>query len=330
VVVPASVSNLGGGFDTLAVAVQLYLRVRIVDVRPDGQARLTVVRSTPPVRGRNAVERAFEALARRTGLRAPSVSVEVDSDIPMAAGLGSSAAAAVAGLRVFEHVAEPGAHAPGPQGLGPGPKGPGLRDEVLLAVAASLEGHADNAAAALCGGLTSVVDRDGEEPVALRWHWPEELRLVVATPSVGLPTSKARAALPDAVPRKDAVFNLQRVLSLVHALQHGEYDRLREATQDRLHQPARSALVPQLAAVLALEDPEILAAFLSGAGPSVALVARRDFARLERLLTSVYERAGSPATVRTLAVHQRADAREALAACPEPSRGAGAAHRRSV
>ena len=137
VLVPASVANLGAGFDALAVAVQLYLRVRIVDVRQDGQARLTVVRSTPPVRGRNAVERAYEAIARRTGLRAPSVSVEVESDIPMASGLGSSAAAVVAGLRVFEHLA---ADAPGPQGSG-------LRDEVLLGVAASLEGHADNAAA---------------------------------------------------------------------------------------------------------------------------------------------------------------------------------------
>lgn len=309
--VPASVANLGGGFDTLAVAVQLYMRVRIVDVRHGGEARLTVVRSMPPVRGRNAVERAFEAVARRTGLKAPAVSVEVESDIPMAAGLGSSAAAAVAGLRVFEHVAEPD------------PQDPGLRESTLLAVAASLEGHADNAAAALHGGLTSVVERVAEEPVALRWHWPEELRLVVATPSAGLATSKARAALPDAVPRKDAVFNLQRVLSLVHALQSGEYDRLREATEDRLHQPARHALVPQLAAVLALEDPEILAAFLSGAGPSVALLARRDFARLERLLTTIYERAGSPAAVRTLSVHQHAAHETLAAAGPEPRRGAG-------
>lgn len=286
--VPASVANLGAGFDTLAVAVQLYLRVRIVDVRDDGQARLTVVRSTPPVRGRNAVERAYDAMARRTGLRAPSVSVEVESDIPMAAGLGSSAAAAVAGLRVFEQLAEAPSH-------------------MLLGVAASLEGHADNAAAALYGGLTSVVEREGHEPIALRWHWPEELQLVVATPAAGLSTSKARAALPPAVPRHEAVFNLQRALSLVHALQHGEYDRLREATQDRLHQPARSALVPQLDAVLALADPDILAAFLSGAGPSVALVARRDCARLERLLTTIYERAGTPATVRTLGVHQAAE-----------------------
>ena len=288
VLVPASVANLGGGFDTLGVAVQLYLRVRIIDVRSDATGRLTVVRSTPPVRGRNAMERAFEAVAQRTGLKAPSVSVEVESDIPIAAGLGSSAAGAVAGLRVFERVT-----------------GSEIRSGTLLAVAASLERHADNAAAALYGGLTSVVERTGEEPIALRWQWPDELRLMVATPSAGLSTSKARAALADAVTRRDAVFNLQRVLMLVHALQYGQYDRLREATQDRLHQQTRTALVPQLAEVLALEDPEILAAFLSGAGPSVALVVRRDFSRLERLLASVYERAGSAAIVRTLEVHQQ-------------------------
>jgi homoserine kinase len=146
----------------------------------------------------------------------------------------------------------------------------------------------------------------------------------VATPAEGLATPQARAVLSDAVPRRDAVFNLQRVLSLVHALQQGDYARLRDAVQDRLHQAARSPLVPQLAAVLALEDPEILGSFLSGAGPSVALLARRDFDRLERLVTSIYERAGCPVTVRTLGVHQRAEAaREPLAAaCPEPRRGA--------
>jgi len=302
VIVPASVANLGGGFDTLAVAVQLYLRLRIVDMRDDAGARLTVVKSTPPVRGRNAVERAFETIARWTGLRAPSVFVEAESDIPMTAGLGSSAAAAVAGLRLFERVTQPG------------PSGPGLPDGVLLAVAASLEGHADNAAAALHGGLTSVVEREGEEPLVLRWHWPEDLRLIVATPSVGLPTSKARAALPETLPRKDAVFNLQRVLALVHALQSGDYTGLKEAVRDRWHQRARAALVPQLATVLALDDPEILGSFLSGAGPSVAVLARRDFSRLEQLLATTYERANCPATVRTLSVHQLAGAaRETVA-----------------
>lgn len=308
---PASVANLGGGFDTLAVAVQLYLRLRIVETRDDGAGTLTVVNSTPPVRGRNAVERAFEALGRRTGLRAPSVFVEADSEIPMSAGLGSSAAAAVAGLRMFERVTQP------------------LPDGVLLAVATAQEGHADNAAAALHGGLTSVVEREGQEPVALRWAWPEELRLVVATPALGLATSKARAALSATVSRKDAVFNLQRVLSLVHALQTGEYEGLREAVGDRWHQSARAALVPQLHAVLALEDPDVLGAFLSGAGPSVAVLARHDFGHVEQLLTSLYERAGNTAVVRTLSVHQSADPvpHTFAAACPEPGRGA---HGRTV
>lgn len=288
--VPASVANLGGGFDTLAVAVQLYLRLRIVEIRQDEGTRLTVVSSNPPVRGRNSIERAFETIAHWTGLRAPSIFVEADSEIPIAAGLGSSAAAAVAGLRLFERVTQP------------------LPDGVLLAVATSLEGHADNAAAALHGGLTSVVEREGREPIALRWHWPEEVRLIVATPAVGLATSKARAALSDAVLRKDAVFNLQRVLSLVHALQSGDYGRLREAVEDRWHQPARAALVPQLAGALALEDPEILGSFLSGAGPSVALLALRDFERIGQLLKSIYERAGCPATIRTLGVHQSREA----------------------
>ncbi len=286
--VPASVANLGGGFDTLAVAVQLYLRVRILDVREDASARLTVAESSPPVRGRNAVERAFEAAARWTGLKAPSVTVEAESEIPMAAGLGSSAAAAVAGLRVFGRVTQP------------------LPEGVLLAIAASLEGHADNAAAALHGGLTSVVERQGHEPDVMRWEWPEDLRLIVATPSAGLSTSKARAALPDVLPRADAVFNLQRVLSLVHALRNGEYARLREAVGDRWHQPARAALIPELQAVLELDDPEILGAFLSGAGPSTAILARRDFDRLEQLIGSTYQRAGCAAAVRTLRVHQPA------------------------
>lgn len=291
---PGSVANLGGGFDTLGVAVELYLRVRIVEVADDDGGRLIVTRSTPPVTGRNAIERAFALMAERTGRRMPTVRVEVDSEIPMAAGLGSSAAATVAGLRVFEQVSVP------------------YPDEMLLAVASQAEGHADNAAPALFGGLTSVVDQEGG-PIALRWTWPETLKLVVGTPAVGLSTAKARAALPDTLSRKDAIFNLQRVLSLVHALQDGDDSRLREAVRDRWHQPARSALVPLLADALTVEDADVLGTFLSGAGPSVAMLTRRP-ERVEPLLTSLYRQASVPATVRTLGVHRTktfADARAA-------------------
>jgi homoserine kinase len=149
-----------------------------------------------------------------------------------------------------------------------------------------------------------VLQVEQGEPVAMRWMWPEDVQLVVATPAVGLATAKARAALADHVSRADAIFNLQRVLSLVHALQHGEYDRIREAVRDRWHQPARASLVPLLGEVLAIDDPDVLGAFLSGAGPSVALLVRQGTTRVEQLLTTLYARAGVDATIRTLNVHQ--------------------------
>lgn len=306
VVVPGSVANLGGGFDTLGVAVQVYLRARILDVSDGGTGGLTVAKSVPPVKGQNALERGYAAVARRTGRRTPAVTVEVESDIPMAAGLGSSAAATVAGIRIFEQVTGP------------------LTDEELLGAATEVEGHADNAAPALFGGLTSVLERQDRNPIAMRWSWPEELRLVVATPAVGLATAKARAALSDTVSRRDAIFNLQRVLALVHALQSGRYPALREAVQDRWHQPARASLVPLLAEVLAIDDADVFASFLSGAGPSVALLASRNLDRVSDLLKSMYERAGVAATVRVLGVHSSPGAAATVDPSSEALAGAAA------
>src|SRR6187397_2933237 len=154
--VPGSVANLGGGFDTLGVAVRLYLRATIVDVRDDRGAKLVVTKSTPPVNGANALERAFDVIAGRTGRSAPTVFVEVTSDVPMAAGLGSSAAATVAGLRVFERVTGT------------------VEDSALLGAATEIEGHADNAAPALFGGLNSVLDVKDADPLAFRWVWPND------------------------------------------------------------------------------------------------------------------------------------------------------------
>jgi homoserine kinase len=289
------------------VAIQLYLRAELVEVREDGGSRLVVRQSTPPVKGRNALEYAFETAVRASGLRTPTVVVDVTSDIPMAAGLGSSAAATVAGLRIFERMTRP------------------LSDADLLAAASAVEGHADNAAPALFGGLNSVVERDGQPPMALRWHWPPDLRLVVATPAIGLATAKARAALADSLSRRDAIFNLQRVLALVHALERGEFERLREAVKDRWHQPARASLVPLLREALDIDDPDVLGSFLSGAGPSIALLAHHDrTARVERLLTSLYQAAGVAVTVRTLAVHEGSSAVAAAGRSGSDSAGAGA------
>ncbi|HEX8925957.1 MAG TPA: homoserine kinase, partial [Terriglobales bacterium] len=204
---------------------------------------------------------------------------------PMKGGLGSSAAATVAGLRLYEAVA--GA----------------LPEQGLLNAATTLEGHPDNVAAALLGGLVMSCQLTDISVYAARLHWPEALELLVLTPDMALATATARAVLPDLIPRTHAVFNIQRVSLLLQSLQSGNFDLLREGLRDRLHQPFRQKLVPGLEQILALEHPDLLGACLSGAGPSIAVFAVRNFEAVEREMRAAYEPVGLPYTIRRLRVH---------------------------
>jgi homoserine kinase len=286
ILVPASISNLGPGFDTLSVAVQIYLRAQVVGVSPAGAGELSCEFVGRALVGENRIERAFRAAADRSGLALPSLAVAVRSEIPLRAGLGSSGAAAVAGLRLFEALA------------GPRPNGD------WLTIAARLEGHPDNAAASLLGGLTSSCQREDGTAAAYRWRWPPALRFVIATPEVEVETPMARRILPDAFPRADAIFNVQRVALLLHTLQSGRYEELREALRDRWHQPYRERIVPGLASALALEHPDLYGVCLSGSGPSVVGIAERNFEAIEGLFAEVYRRLGIPCRVRTVSAHQ--------------------------
>jgi len=287
--VPGSVSNLGPGFDTLSVAVQVYLHLRIVQLRPDVPDSIETTFEGAAPGGDNRIETAFRHARARIGIPTPGVRIRVRSDIPTRAGLGSSGAATMAGLRLYELLTAP------------------LAVEDLLALACDVEGHPDNAAASRLGGLTVSCQCDDRRVIARSWPWPAAIQLVVGTPDAQLETAHARRVLPSEITLRDAIFNLQRVLSLVHALQHRQYDRIREAVKDRWHQPARASLVPLLEDAMALDEPDVLGAFLSGAGPSVAAIARVKTApRVERLMKAMYGRAGVDATVRVLAVHEGA------------------------
>jgi homoserine kinase len=285
IVVPGSISNLGPSFDALAVAVQLYLRVHVLEVLPTAPDTIEWEFDGQGPSGENRIESAYRLARQRVGLPAPGLRVRVSSEIPQTAGLGSSAAAAVAGLRLYEAFT--------------GPRAP----MEWLALATELEGHPDNAAAALLGGLTVSVQQDGCV-IARTGRWPEDLRFVVATPDVGLHTSHARRVLPRDVPLGDAVFNLQRALLFVRALDSGLYEDLRESMRDRWHQPARASLVPGLAEAMAVDDPAVLGVCLSGAGPSILALATDGAPRAAALLSDLYKRLGVPCTIRTLSAHQ--------------------------
>lgn len=286
--------------DALGLALSVYIRARIVAIDPDptgpgaagpdavgtdgGALRFTFDGVT--LDGENSIERALRAAAAKFGTRLPGLHVEVRTDIPLKAGLGSSAAAIVTGIRLYEAIAGP------------------LPEDEVLTLAGALEGHPDNTSASILGGLTASCQGEGRV-IAVSTRWPEEIRVLVATPALALATKVARAALPESVSRADAIFNVQRTAVLLQAIAAGRFDALREALRDRLHQPYRAPLVPGLEQALAFEHPALLGVFLSGAGPSIAALTLGDAPEVEAMFRSLYaDELRVDCAVRTLRVHQ--------------------------
>lgn len=290
IAVPASSANLGPGFDTLAVALQLYLRLRVCDVLDADGSTLVFDHCGARLTGDNYIERAFRAAWGDRSF--PSLSLEARSDIPMQGGLGSSAAATVAGLHLCTHLAG----------------GTGARD--LLRLATALDGHSDNVSASLLGGVTTSCECEDGRVLSFTRHWPEAVQFVIASPAVCLGTPESRSVLPENVARQDAVFNLQRALLLWEALGRGDLDAIAEALRDRLHQPFRAPLVPGFAELLALKHPQLLGVTLSGSGPSVLAWCAGDTEPIAAAVRGVYERLGVGCRVRVVAVHQPVDFRQ--------------------
>ena len=269
--VPASTSNLGPGLDCLGLALglrnELTLELRdepgptIVEISGEGEGTL-------PRGERNMLVRAARlVLPRRLPGRLVFKSV---NRIPLASGLGSSAAAAVAGLWAAAHL------------FGT------LRrsEDELENMAISLEGHPDNVSPCVHGGLTASLTEDGR-PSAHRLVIDPSLSAAVCVPAFELSTKKSRAALPKKVPLADAVYNASRALLLARALESGRVERLAEYMKDRLHQPYRERLIPGLREVLAAAlKAGAAGAALSGSGPAVfAFVSGGAGARVGRAMT---------------------------------------------
>ncbi|MBI5106702.1 MAG: homoserine kinase [Solirubrobacterales bacterium] len=237
--VPASSANLGPGYDTFAAALAMHVEVEVVET-----GRFAVVTDLEVARDRrNLVVRAFSKLHPPDDFE-----FRIRSTVPLSGGLGSSAAAIVAGLMAADHLFE--------------------LDADLLAHATKLEGHPDNVAAALLGGF--VVCDPGPPTRATRFEAPAGLEAVVVVPHEPVRTKAARAALPAEVPMGDAVFNVAHGALLVLGLAHGDWDLVARGLDDRLHQPRRAHLYPRsMALVERAKAVGALGATISGAGPTV-------------------------------------------------------------
>lgn len=264
--VPATTANLGPGFDCLGLALEMRNRLTFTELSSGLEVTVTGEgAATIPTDDSNLVVRAAEQLFERADRRPGGLHILQENGIPIASGLGSSAAAVVGGIMGAAALVDSS-----------------LKRSQLLALANAMEGHPDNVTPALFGGLTLTV-QDGDRLIVERLPvFPFQAGVVL--PEFYLPTQGARSALPKVVPLSDAVFNASRLGLLIQALADGDFQKLKIAMQDRLHQPYRLPLIPGMAQAFEIAGNAGAVPALSGAGPSILVIAQEG---LETTLTSV-------------------------------------------
>lgn len=274
VTVPATSANVGAGFDSLGLAVSLYNTVQFE--QSDRLEILSADGSIIPRGPSNLVYRSVKTVFDQLDKPLPGLRITQTNAIPMARGLGSSSACIVAGIL--------GANAM----LG-GPMTP----RQMLTLATAIEGHPDNVAPAMLGGFVASAYDEGQV-YSVKKKISPDLAFAAFIPNFKLLTEKARAALPQQVAHKDAVYNLSRAALATAAFCDGEYELLRVATKDALHQQYRLPLIPGGERIFELAwDLGAYAVYISGAGPTIMAVVHRDnsdfFGRAEELLAETPE-----------------------------------------
>lgn len=256
--VPASSANLGPGFDALGLALQVWLECRFapadrLTIRVTGRDAHQI-----PATEDNLIWKTALAVAARAHLTLPPIDLTIANDIPIGKGLGSSAAAIVAGVVMAERLLD-------------------LRwkPSRILDEAARIEGHPDNVAAAVLGSVVVCAVEPGGMTRAIRLDLPENFQVAVVYPNYAVSTKQARSVLPDCFPLPDVVYNIQRTSLLVAALATGDASVFPAALDDKLHQPYRAQLVPGLSEILRLRRQGLLGCVLSGAGPAVLVFFER-------------------------------------------------------
>ena len=286
--VPATSANLGCGFDCVALALSLYLDT---EISPRNDKKITVRYSGPtpdrvPQDGSNLIAQVIQDELTRQG-KSQGFDLTIENQIPIGVGLGSSAAAIVAGLALSSRLA-----------------GREIEESELVRRAVEREGHPDNVAAAWHGGFVLAVSREGgiftrSVPI------PENLQLVLVIPDRVLPTEEARRILPEKLTRADAVHNLQRATALAAEFFSGKPQLESFLFDDRWHQPYRARLVPGLDDALALRHPDLAGVCLSGAGSSVLAFTRARTEEIAKRLAACFEKLDIRTDTRILAADNR-------------------------
>jgi len=274
--VPATTANMGPGFDCLGMALQLYNTVEMsfaqaglfIEIQGEGGSEI-------PRDEKNMVYLAAQRVFKLSGQESAGLKIKLTNSIPVSRGLGSSTAAIIGGMIAANILS-----------------GNKLSQKDIINNAYAMEGHPDNIAAAVLGGIVVAVPTDGEVKCQ-KIPPPKNLRAVVSIPDFTLSTRTSREALPQQVPLSDASYNLGRVALLIASLYTGDINQFGTAMEDRIHQPYRTSLVPGMKKVFAAAKlAGAKGITLSGAGPSIVAYSDHNMDLIARVMRDTFRQNG--------------------------------------
>jgi len=294
--VPATTANLGPGFDCFGMALTLYNKITIEElVYPSKGLEINIIPGeqdnetsllTIPTDKTNIVYKAVELLYNYVGQTPSDLRINIQTDIPIAKGLGSSASIIVGGILAANKLL-----------------GNPADEAALLSIANDLEGHPDNITPAIVGGFCiSSAEEDGSI-IYKKIEWPEEWKIAVCMPDYELATQISRSVLPEKVSMEDAIFNLKRSAMFIDALHTQDSELMRYALRDKLHHPYRSRLIPGFKEIKEdlAEVPTVIGTVISGAGPSIIVIyENNNYDEINKRIHTVWADLGVKATVKKL------------------------------
>lgn len=300
--VPASSANLGPGFDCLGIALPIYNTITIeetvlpgtgieINMMSEEETIDEMVFDSIPRDENNIVYKAVEMLYNSIGQEPSELKINIQAQIPIARGLGSSSSIVVGGLLAANKLL-----------------GCPADEAALLAIATEVEGHPDNVAPAILGGFVLASQEDDGTLSYCKLNWPEEWDITVCIPDFELSTGIARSVLPKEVPMQDAIFNAKRLALLVNAVNTKDEKLMKIALKDKLHQPYREKLVPGMHEIMEAFKHEdgVLGCVLSGAGPSLLVVSHKyDIDKIKSIVKEIWENQNIKVDVRTLKVEEQ-------------------------
>ncbi len=300
--VPATTANLGPGFDCLGMALPLYNIITIEEtVLPGTGIEINVIDKSEtsdelmidhmPMDENSIIYKAVELLYNSIGQTPSELKITVQSQIPIARGLGSSASVIVGGLlaanELLGHPADVVA---------------------LLSIATEVEGHPDNVTPAIVGGLVLTSQEEDGSIIYRKLNWPEEWNITICIPDYELSTEISRSVLPKEVPLEDAVFNAKRLAMFIEAVNTKDDALMKLALQDKLHQPYRMKLVPGLDRIIEnlKHEEDVLGCVLSGAGPGIVVISKKNnLDKIKSIIKDTWEDINVKVNITTLPVETK-------------------------